>query len=81
MIDDMTIRGMAAKTQEVYLRAVAGLAAFYQRSPDQITNREVQSYILHLLRDRKLSWSSCNVAVYGFRFFYHKTLTGDIRND
>ena len=74
MIDDMTIRGLAAKTQEGYVRAVVGLATFYQRSPDQISNREVQSYLLHLMRDRKLSWSSCNVAVYALRFFYYKTL-------
>jgi len=74
MIDDMTVRGMAAKTQEGYVRAVAGLAAFYQRSPDQIANREVQDYLLHLMRDRKMSWSSCNVAASSLRFFYYKTL-------
>jgi integrase/recombinase XerD len=27
-----------------------------------------------LMRERKLSWSSCNVAVHGLRFFYHQTL-------
>jgi site-specific recombinase XerD len=74
MIDDMTLRGMAAKTRNGYVRAVAGLAAYYDRSPDRITDREVQAYLLHLMRERKLSWSSCNVAVYGLRFFYHKTL-------
>jgi site-specific recombinase XerD len=26
------------------------------------------------MRERKLSWSSCNVAVHGLRFFYHQTL-------
>ncbi len=74
MIDDMTLRGMAAKTRDAYLRAVAGLAAYYHRAPDRVTDREVQAYLLHLMRERKLSWSSCNVAVYGMRFFYHQTL-------
>ncbi len=74
MIDDMTLRGMAAKTQDGYVRAVAGLVAYYDRSPDRITDGEVQAYLLHLMRERKLSWSSCNVAVHGLRFFYHKTL-------
>ena len=74
MIDDMTLRGMAAKTQDGYVRAVAGLAIDYHRSPDRITDREVQAYLLHLMRERELSWSSCNVAVHGLRFFYHKTL-------
>jgi integrase/recombinase XerD len=74
MIDDMTLRGMAAKTQEGYVRAVAGLATYYDRSPDRITDREVQAYLLHLMRERRLSWSSCNVAVHGLRFFYHQSL-------
>jgi len=74
MIDDMTLRGMAAKTQDGYVRAVAGLAAYCNRSPDRITDREIQAYLLHLMRERKLSWSSCNVAVHGLRFFYHQTL-------
>jgi integrase/recombinase XerD len=74
MIDDMTLRGMAAKTQDAYVRSVAGLAAYYHRSPDRITDREVQAYLLHLIRERGLSWSSCSVAVHGLRFFYHQTL-------
>ncbi len=74
MIDDMTLRGMAAKALDGYVRAVAGLAAYYHRSPDRISDREVQAYLLHLMRERKLSWSSCNVAVHGLRFFYHQTL-------
>lgn len=74
MIDDMTLRGMATKTLDGYVRAVSGLAAHYHRSPDRISDREVQAYLLHLMRERKLSWSSCNVAVHGLRFFYHQTL-------
>jgi site-specific recombinase XerD len=74
MIDDMTLRGMAAKTRDSYVRGVAGLAAYYHRSPDRISDREVQAYLLYLMRERKLSWSSCNIAVHGLRFFYHQTL-------
>ncbi len=74
MIDDMSLRGMAAKTQDSYVRTVAGLAAYYHRSPDRLGDREVQAYLLHLMRERKLSWSSCNVALAGLRFLYHQTL-------
>jgi integrase/recombinase XerD len=74
MIDSMAVRGMATKTQDAYVRAVAGLALYYDRAPDRISDAEVQAYILYLMRERKLSWSSCNVAVHGLRFFYHKTL-------
>lgn len=74
MIDTMILRGMSKKTQDSYVRSVAQLANFYNRSPDQISDEEVQAFLLHLIRTRKLSWSSCNVAVYGLRFFYHQTL-------
>jgi len=74
---DMVVRGMAAKTREAYLGAVVGLVRFYRRSPDQISDAEVQSYLLHLIQERKRAWSTCNIAVHGLRFFYHVTLKRD----
>jgi len=65
---------LAKRTRESYLWAVTGLARFYRRPPDQITNEEVQAYLVYLLRERQLSSSTCNVAVSGLRFFYHITL-------
>ena len=77
MTDDMVVRRMAEKTQEAYLGAVAGVARFYRRSPDQLTDEEVQAYLLHLIRDRKRAWSTCHIVVHGLRFFYHVTLKRD----
>lgn len=77
MIDDMQGRRMAEKTQEAYLWAVTGLARYYRRSPDQITEPEVQAYLLYLIRDRGRAWSTCNIVVNGLRFFYHVTLKRD----
>lgn len=74
MTDQMTVRGMAEKTKGAYLRAVSGLARYYHRSPDQLTEQEVQQYLLHLIEERRLAWSSCNVATNGLKFFYHMTL-------
>lgn len=74
MTDDMVVRRMAEATQEAYLSAVVGLARFYRRSPDQITEAEVHAYLLHLIRERKRAWSTCNIVVHGLRFFYHVTL-------
>ena len=74
MIDDMVVRGFSAKTQEAYLRTVTRLAAFCKRSPDRISEREIQAYLLHLYREKRFSYSTCNVAVSGLRFFYHVTL-------
>ncbi len=77
MTDDMVVRRMSERTQEAYLAAVASMARFYRRSPDQIPDEEVQAYLLHLIRDRKRAWSTCNIAVHGLRFFYHVTLKRD----
>ena len=37
MIADMTAASLSASTKEVYVRGVRGLAAYYRRSPDQLT--------------------------------------------
>lgn len=74
MDEDMVIRGMAERTRESYLNAVAALAKHYRRSPDRIGADEVQRYLLYLLQERKLAWSSCNVALQGLKFFYRVTL-------
>ena len=77
MDEDMVVRGRAARTRETYLPAVTGLAKFYRRSPDQISDAEVQAYLLHLMQDRHLSWSTCNIVVHALRFLYHTTLQRD----
>ena len=74
MDDDMVVRGMAQRTRETYLSAVAAMAKYYQRSPEQVNEVEVQRYLLHLIQERKFAWSSCNIAVNALRFCYHVTL-------
>jgi site-specific recombinase XerD len=77
MDEDMVVRGMAARTRESYLAAVTGLAKHYRRSPDQISDDEVQAYLLHLIRERHRSWNTCHIVVHGLRFLYHTTLKRD----
>jgi site-specific recombinase XerD len=74
MEQDLIVRGRSERTRESYLHAVAELARHYHRPPDQLTDQEVQQYLLHLIQERKLAWSSCRVAVAGLRFFYEVTL-------
>ena len=74
MTDDMVLRGLSGGTQKAYLRVVTRLATYYGRSPDRISEREIQTYLLHLYREKGFSHSTCNVAVAGLRFFYPVTL-------
>jgi site-specific recombinase XerD len=80
MVRDMTVRGLARRTHKTYIAAVVRLAKYYRRSPDQLTNDEVQAYLAHLILERKLSWSTCSQAANAFRFLYHVTL-GHPRTD
>ena len=73
-IQDLTIRGYSANTQQAYTRAVADLAGYFGKSPDQLGVSQIQSFLFHLVKERKYSWSSCNVVVSGIRLFYQQTL-------
>jgi len=74
MIRDMALRGFSPRTHKSYIAAVVKLAKYYHRSPDQLTNEEVQAYLAYLIQERQLSWSTCNQAAHAFRFLYHVTL-------
>jgi site-specific recombinase XerD len=80
MIRDMALRGFSPRTHEAYIAAVVKLAKYYKRSPDQLSNEEVQGYLAHLIQERKLAWSTCSQAAHAFRFLYHVTL-GHPRTD
>lgn len=71
---DMTVRGLAHRTQQSYTSFVADLARYFRRSPDQISYDEVVDWIHHLIRDRHLASSSVNIAVNAVRFLYAVTL-------
>src|SRR5260370_42474891 len=48
MIEDMTIRKMAPRTQDGYIRAVKNFSAFLGASPDTASFEDVRRYQLHL---------------------------------
>jgi integrase/recombinase XerD len=74
MIDALVLRGMALRTQESYIDAVARLARHYKRSPDALSAEQVQHFLLHLLRDRQRSRSTVNQYGCAYRFLYGTVL-------
>jgi integrase/recombinase XerD len=74
MIEDMQLRGLSARTQDMYARAVNQLAQHYNKSPDQITEEELQQYLLYLQNERAVAPSTLTVALCGIKFFYEHTL-------
>lgn len=73
-IRELVVRGMAARTQKAYIRAVYELAKYYRRSPDSLTDQELKNYLYYLAQEKKLSPNSINQAVCGLRFFYKAVL-------
>jgi integrase/recombinase XerD len=71
---DMALRGLAYRTRQAYVQSVSKLAKHYGKRPDQISEAEVQRYLLYLLEERKLAHSSCNIVCSGHEFFYRVTL-------
>ena len=74
MIDGLKLRNFSSRTQEAYVRSVKDLAVFYKQSPKNITAQQIHKYIIYLINDRNLSWSSCNVAISAFKFLYHQIM-------
>ena len=68
-IQELVLRGMSVRTQEAYIAAVYGLARYYQRSPDQITDSEIKNYLLHLHAKGRAA-STINQVTSGLKFFY-----------
>jgi integrase/recombinase XerD len=80
MIEDMTIRKFAPKTQHDYVQRVKNFAAFLGRSPDTASFEDVRSYQLHLVASGA-GVSSLNQSVSTLRFLFRVTLgRGDIVN-
>jgi len=74
MIHQLQLHRLAPPTQKAYVQAVEDVARFYWRSPDQLTADEIRDYLHHLLVERHLAWSTCNIVAAGLRFFYLETL-------
>jgi site-specific recombinase XerD len=72
--DAMLVRGFALRTRQAYIEAIAKLARFYHASPAQLTPEQVEAWLLHLVRDRKLSYSTVNQAASACRFLYATVL-------
>jgi len=77
MLEDMQLRGLSARTQEAYARAVWQLAAYYHRRPDQLTDEELRQYFLYLANEKKLARPTTTIALCGIKFFYEQTLKQD----
>ena len=73
MIEDMTIRKFAQKTQHDYVQRVKDFAKFLGRSPDTAKAEDVRGFQLHLTSSGARV-PKINATVAALRFFFNVTL-------
>src|SRR5262245_65509207 len=73
MIEDMTMRKLAPKTQHDYVQRVKDFAAFLGRSPATASKEDVRRYQLHLASNGAHA-PKINSTVSALRFFFDVTL-------
>ena len=49
----LTFKRFSPKTHEAYIGAVKGLATHYGKSPDKLSDEQIQDYFVYLLEERK----------------------------
>jgi site-specific recombinase XerD len=74
MAGDMCVRNLSQRTIDAYTYHVDRFARFFDKSLDQLGPEEIRTYQLHLIEERKASWSAFNQAVCSLRFLYRITL-------
>jgi site-specific recombinase XerD len=68
---------MSERTQQCYTRAVRQLVDFYEKTPEQISEPELEDYFLHRRNMDKWSAATLRIAYSGIKFFFLNVLQRD----
>jgi len=70
----LQLAGMSERTQECYTRAVRQLVDFYSKTPDQISEQELEDYFLHRKNVDKWAAATMRICYSGIKFFFVNVL-------
>jgi site-specific recombinase XerD len=76
-LDALQLNGLGERTQGAYARALRMLCQFYDKTPDQISESELQQYFLHRKNRDGWSPSTLRICYCGVRFFFVHVLRRD----
>ncbi len=77
MTQDLKLAGLVEGTQREYLRAVRQLAIYHGLSPDRLSERDIEAYLLYLRDDLGVAKGTFAPVFAGLKFFYLDTLGYD----
>ena len=70
----LQLAGMSERTQQCYTRSVRMLVDFCNKTPDQITEVQLQDYFLHRKNKDKWSPATMRICYSGIKFFFVNVL-------
>ena len=73
----LQLNGKGERTQQAYARAVRMLSEFYAKTPDLISEEELQEYFLHRKNVNKWSPNTMRICYCTIRFFFENVLRRD----
>jgi integrase len=73
----LQLAGLGKGSQHLYTRAVRMLVEFYEKTPDLVSEEELQKYFLHRRNVDKWSSATLRICYSGIRFFFEKVLRRD----
>lgn len=74
MQENMELKGFSVRTHKSYMCEVRKFIKYYRRHPEAMGEPEIKEYLLHLVRDPKISDSIVAIAYSAIKFLYHNTL-------
>ena len=72
--DFLKIQRVAENTMQAYLRSVDEITTFHNQPARQLTNNQIQDFLLYNIQEKQLAWSSCNVLFCGMKKYYREYL-------
>ena len=73
----LQLAGMSERTQQCYTRSIRMLVDFYHKTPDLISEQELQDYFLHRKNVDKWSPATMRICYSGIKFFFVNVLKLD----
>jgi integrase/recombinase XerD len=73
----LQLAGMSERTQQCYTRSVRQLVEFYNKTPDKISETQLEEYFLHRKNTDKWSPATMRICYSGIKFYFLNVLKRD----
>lgn len=74
MKNDMRLRGLSPRTQDSYLSGVYKITKYFGKEPDQLSEKELKSYILYLMDEKHYASETVRLMINGVKDLFRHTL-------